>query len=573
MAEYKNNKRSSGSSKSFGEKKGDARGGEKRVRKTFTPRSSEKTEGGDEKKSSKKEKSFSRNKAFRSDRPTSSFKEGGYKGKEGGYKSKGSGFKPKPFNKSKEEGGESSSFSRNDKYSEKKRGSFADKEERKPYAKKEGAYGDKKFEDRGERKPYAKKEGGYGDKKFEDRGERKPYVKKEGGYGDKKFEDRGERKPYTKKEGGYEKKEGSYGDKKFGDRSERKPYVKKEGFESKEGGSSDKKFEDRGERKPYIKKEGSYEKKEGSYGDKKFGDRSERKPYSKNSDFKGKKTDSDSEPVVKRYKQDEFEDKIDYKKSDDYDRFKNSKRKTSKPIKKNDDGLTRLNKYLSNAGVASRREADVLIQSGVVKVNGIVVTEMGFKVKPGDDINYGGEAIKGERKVYLLLNKPKDCITTTEDPQERKTVMNLIKNACKERVYPVGRLDRNTTGLLLMTNDGEIAARLTHPKFNIKKVYQVSLTKGLKTEDMQQIIDGIELEDGFVKADEVAYVGEGKKEIGIEIHSGRNRIVRRIFEHLGYDVLKLDRVSFAGLTKKDLPRGKYRFLEPKEVAFLRMVGG
>ena len=286
-----------------------------------------------------------------------------------------------------------------------------------------------------------------------------------------------------------------------------------------------------------------------------------------------KKTSSHSEPVVKRYKQDEFEDRSDYKKSDDYDRFKNNKRKTSKPIKKNDDGLTRLNKYLSNAGVASRREADVLIQSGVVKVNGVVVTEMGFKVKPGDDVNYGGEAIKGERKVYLLLNKPKDCITTTEDPQERKTVMNLIKNACKERIYPVGRLDRNTTGLLLMTNDGEIAARLTHPKFNIKKVYQVSLTKGLKTEDMQQIIDGIELEDGFVKADEVAYVGEGKKEIGIEIHSGRNRIVRRIFEHLGYDVLKLDRVSFAGLTKKDLPRGKYRFLEPKEVAFLRMVGG
>ncbi len=551
MAEYRNNKRSSGSSKSFGEKKGESRGGEKRERKSFTPRSTEKSEGSEGKKPSKKEKSFSRNKSFRSEKPAGAYKEGGYKGKDGSYKSKGSGFKPKPFNKSKEEGGEGSSFSRNDKYSEKKRGSLADKGDRKPYTKKEGGYSDKKFEDKGERKPYVKREGGY--------------EKKEGGYGDKKFGDRSERKPFVKTEG-YEKKEGGYGDKKFGDRSERKPYVKKE------GGYDDKKFEDKGERKPFVKSEG-YEKKEGSYGEKKFGDRSERKPYSKNSDFKSKKTDSDSEPVVKRYKQDEFEDKIDYKKSNDYDRFKNNKRKTAKPIKKNDDGLTRLNKYLSNAGIASRREADVLIQSGVVKVNGVVVTEMGFKVKPGDDVNYGGEAIKGERKVYLLLNKPKDCITTTEDPQERKTVMNLIKNACKERVYPVGRLDRNTTGLLLMTNDGEIAARLTHPKFNIKKVYQVSLTKGLKTEDMQQIIDGIELEDGFIKADEVAYVGEGKKEIGIEIHSGRNRIVRRIFEHLGYDVLKLDRVSFAGLTKKDLPRGKYRFLEAKEVAFLRMVGG
>jgi 23S rRNA pseudouridine2605 synthase len=237
-----------------------------------------------------------------------------------------------------------------------------------------------------------------------------------------------------------------------------------------------------------------------------------------------------------------------------------------------EDGKIRLNKYLSNAGVASRREADTLIQSGVVKVNGVVVDQLGYKIDPGDKVTYGDAPVRSERKVYLLLNKPKDYITTTDDPQERKTVMELIAKACKERVYPVGRLDRNTTGLLLFTNDGELTTKLMHPKFKIKKVYHVSLNKGLKPEDFKAIMDGIELEDGLIKADDLAFVGEGKKEIGIEIHSGRNRIVRRIFEHLGYDVLKLDRVSFAGLTKKDLPRGKHRFLTGKEIGFLQMIG-
>lgn len=236
------------------------------------------------------------------------------------------------------------------------------------------------------------------------------------------------------------------------------------------------------------------------------------------------------------------------------------------------DGMIRLNKYLSNAGVASRREADTLIQSGVVKVNGEVVTQLGHKIHPGDRVTYGDAAVRSERKVYLLLNKPKDYITTVDDPQERKTVMDLIAKACKERVYPVGRLDRNTTGLLLFTNDGELTKKLTHPKYGIKKVYHVSLNKGLKPDDFNAIAEGLELEDGPIKADDIAFVGEGKKEIGIEIHSGRNRIVRRIFEHLGYDILKLDRVAFAGLTKKDLPRGKYRFLTAKEVGFLQMIG-
>jgi len=230
-----------------------------------------------------------------------------------------------------------------------------------------------------------------------------------------------------------------------------------------------------------------------------------------------------------------------------------------------------LNKYLANAGISSRREADVLIESGVVKVNGEVITQMGYKVKPGDVVSYSDAVIKNERKVYLLLNKPKDFITTTDDPQERRTVMELVRPACKERIYPVGRLDRNTTGLLLFTNDGDLATKLMHPKHEIKKVYHVSLGKSLKAEDYKAIQEGLELEDGPVKVDDIAYVGEGKKERGLEIHSGRNRIVRRLFEHLGYDVVKLDRVSYAGLTKKDLPRGKYRFLTDREIAFLKML--
>jgi len=245
---------------------------------------------------------------------------------------------------------------------------------------------------------------------------------------------------------------------------------------------------------------------------------------------------------------------------------------TFKPKSGSDQGLIRLNKYLSNAGIASRRDADNLIISGAVKVNGIVVDQLGAKIRPGDKVTYGDQSVKGERKVYLLLNKPKDYITTMEDERDRKTVMKLVEGACRERIYPVGRLDRNTTGLLLMTNDGELTTKLTHPKHGIKKVYHVSLNKGLKPEHFKEITDGIELEDGLVKVDDLAFVGEGKKEVGVEIHSGKNRVVRRLFEHLGYDVIKLDRVVFAGLTKKDLPRGKYRFLSAKEISFLQMIG-
>ena len=230
----------------------------------------------------------------------------------------------------------------------------------------------------------------------------------------------------------------------------------------------------------------------------------------------------------------------------------------------------RLNKYLANAGVCSRREADEFITSGAVKVNGEVVTELGTKVKRSDEVLFNENPVSIEKKVYILLNKPKDYVTTSDDPQQRKTVMDLVKDACPERSYPVGRLDRNTTGVLLLTNDGELASKLTHPKFLKKKVYHVFLDKNVSEEDLQKIAEGIELEDGEVHADAIEYADDrDKSQVGIEIHSGRNRIVRRIFEKLGYRVVKLDRAQFAGLTKKNLRRGDWRFLTEQEVEMLR----
>ena len=231
----------------------------------------------------------------------------------------------------------------------------------------------------------------------------------------------------------------------------------------------------------------------------------------------------------------------------------------------------RLNKYLANAGVCSRREADEFISAGVVSVNGEIVTELGTKIKRTDEVKFHDEPVSVERKVYVLLNKPKDCVTTSDDPQERKTVMHCVKDACKERIYPVGRLDRNTTGVLLLTNDGDMASKLTHPKFLKKKIYHVYCDKNVTKADLDQIAAGITLDDGEIHADAISYASEtDKKQVGIEIHSGKNRIVRRIFESLGYKVVKLDRVYFAGLTKKGLKRGDWRYLTEQEVNFLRM---
>jgi len=247
-----------------------------------------------------------------------------------------------------------------------------------------------------------------------------------------------------------------------------------------------------------------------------------------------------------------------------------------KPIKYREDHIDvdepiRLNKYLSNSGVCSRREADEFIKAGLVKINGEVVTELGIKVKRSDAISFHNEPVKLEYKVYVLLNKPKNCVTTADDPYERLTVMDLVKHACQERIVPVGRLDRNTTGVLLLTNDGDLASKLTHPKFLKKKIYHVWLDKDVSIADMEKLAQGVELEDGEIHADAVSYVSEtDKTQVGIEIHSGRNRVVRRMLEALGYHVVKLDRVYFAGLTKKNLKRGQWRYLNEREVSMLRM---
>ncbi len=249
------------------------------------------------------------------------------------------------------------------------------------------------------------------------------------------------------------------------------------------------------------------------------------------------------------------------------------------PVKKHSEvkpslnsGLIRLNKYVANSGVCSRREADTYIAAGNVTVNGKPVTEMGHKVSLTDEVRFDGRLLNPEKKEYILLNKPKNFITTTKDEKGRRTVMELISNATKSRLVPVGRLDRNTTGLLLFTNDGDLAKKLTHPRHGVRKIYHVELNKNLKTEDLHKIQEGVMLEDGLIKVDEISYLNNApKKEVGVEIHSGKNRIVRRIFEQLGYEVVKLDRVIFANLTKKDLPRGHWRPLTDQEVINLGMV--
>ena len=460
---------------------------------------------------------------------------------------------------------------------------------RKPYEKREGGYSSY------EKKPYSKTtEGAFGNdsrKSYGD-GEKKPYAKREGGFdkGPRKSFGDGEKKPYEKKSfSGEASSRFEKRPRKSFDDGEKKPYASKS-----YGGESSNSFEDRprksysdGDKKPYSKNaDGKYESA------------SPRKTYTKRDDDSTssfpktprlRSTSSETSSTSKSYSKSEGDyEKRPRKSFDDSERkpytpklsklertVEKSKKvgpsKTSNQQNVNDDAV-RLNRYIANAGICSRREADVLIATGVVTVNGKIVVEMGYKVNSTDAVTYGGVPIKNETKKYLVLNKPKDYITTMDDPEERKTVMELIRNACKERLYPVGRLDRNTTGILLFTNDGDLTAKLTHPKFLIRKVYHVIIDKRITSEDFKTLSQGVELSDGFVKPDAIEYVGDSKNEIGVEIHSGRNRIVRRMFEHLGYEVTKLDRVAFAGLTKKDLPRGKYRFLSDKELSFLKMLG-
>ncbi|MBM3452196.1 MAG: rRNA pseudouridine synthase [Bacteroidetes bacterium] len=284
----------------------------------------------------------------------------------------------------------------------------------------------------------------------------------------------------------------------------------------------------------------------------------EKNPLSKSSSNKSKSKKDSGEGVNSRDKRKYIEFKQRMKKGDPLPSF-------------NEDAI-RLNKYLSNAGVCSRREADVLIQTGVITVNGEIINELGYKIKPNDVVQYDGETINAEKKRYVLLNKPKGFITTMDDPRGRKTVMSLVKKACRERIYPVGRLDRETTGLLLFTNDGDMAKKLTHPRYQARKIYHVETDKQIKKEDLEKLLSGVVLEDGKTQCDKANYVEGGTDhEVGVELHSGKNRIVRRLFEALGYKVVRLDRVQFASLTKKDLPRGMYRHLTEHEIAFLKMT--
>lgn len=319
---------------------------------------------------------------------------------------------------------------------------------------------------------------------------------------------------------------------KDGDSKNFKPRTGERDFKPKEGGYKD--FKSRGSRTDDFKPSA------GSSRDVKPREGADSRPFRKREELKPRDTEFNREErtVIKQG------------------------RKTNE-----DKGLIRLNRYISNAGICSRRKADELIAAGIITVNGEAVTELGHKVDPAkDQVRYNGELLKREKKVYVLLNKPKDYITTTDDPQERRTVMQLVDKASRERIYPVGRLDRNTTGLLLMTNDGDLADKLSHPKNGITKIYNVELDKSLSQGDLNKIQFGLELEDGLIKPDNISYVAGGtKKEIGIQIHSGKNRIVRRIFEHLGYNVEKLDRVVYGNLTKKDLPRGRWRYLEEHEL--------
>jgi len=372
----------------------------------------------------------------------------------------------------------------------------------------------------GYRPRYNNEEGGYQPRQQQG-GYRPRYNNEEGGYQPRQQQG-GYRPRYNNDEGGYQPR-GGYQQREGG-------YQPRGGYQQREGG-----YQPRG---GYQQREGGYQPRGG-------------------------------------YQQREGYQQGGYRQhTDDYD--PNAKYSLKKRIEYKEENIDpnepiRLNKYLANAGICSRREADEFIQAGVVKVNGEVVKELGTKVLRKDEVIFHDQVISLEKKVYILLNKPKDCVTTSDDPQQRKTVMDFVKGLCPERIYPVGRLDRNTTGVLLLTNDGDLASKLTHPKFLKKKVYHVFLDKNVTEADLQQIASGVELEDGEVHADSIDYPDpRDKSQIGIEIHSGKNRIVRRIFESLGYRVVKLDRVQFAGLTKKNLRRGEARYLTEKEVEMLRM---
>ena len=388
------------------------------------------------------------------------------------------------------------------------------------------------------RPSYNREERGFG-------GEQRSY-----GSGQRPYRSYQPRQDYNR-EGGYANREGGY-NREGGFRPNNGGYRREGGYGNREGG-----YNREGGFRPNnggYRREGGYGNREGGYRDNNGGGFRRPQGGYGNNRFGG------GRPQQRRTGNYDPNAKYSMKKQIEY-----------KELTVDPDAPIRLNKFLANAGVCSRREADEFITAGVVSVNGTVVTELGTKVKRTDEVKFHEQPVSIERKVYVLLNKPKDYVTTSDDPQNRKTVMDLVKNVCRERIYPVGRLDRNTTGVLLFTNDGELASKLTHPKFLKKKIYHVTTDKNVTAADMRQIAEGITLEDGEIRADAIDYASPtDKKQVGIEIHSGKNRIVRRIFEALGYRVVKLDRVLFAGLTKKNVRRGDWRFLTEQEVNMLRM---
>ena len=388
------------------------------------------------------------------------------------------------------------------------------------------------------RPSYNREDRGFGGEQRSYGGGQRPYrsyqprqdYNREGGYANREggYNREGGFRPNNggyRREGGYGNREGGY-NREGGFRTNNGGYRREGGYGNREGGYRD-------------NNGGGFRRPQGGYGNNRFGG-----------------------------------GRLQQRRTGNYDpnaKYSMKKQIEYKELNVDPDAPIRLNKFLANAGVCSRREADEFITAGVVSVNGTVVTELGTKVKRTDEVKFHEQPVSIERKVYVLLNKPKDYVTTSDDPQNRKTVMDLVKNVCRERIYPVGRLDRNTTGVLLFTNDGELASKLTHPKFLKKKIYHVTTDKNVTAADMRQIAEGITLEDGEIRADAIDYASPtDKKQVGIEIHSGKNRIVRRIFEALGYRVVKLDRVLFAGLTKKNVRRGDWRFLTEQEVNMLRM---
>ena len=467
----------------------------------------------------------------------------------------------------REFGGERKPFNSDERkpYGE-KREFNSERPERREFTGERKPYGEKREFNSGERKPYGEKREFTGERKPFNPDERKPYGEKREFNSERpeRKEFTGERKPYG------EKREFNSGERKpYGERpvtsGERKPYGDKKEFSY----GNDK-------RKPVAKRfdKGDFNKPRPNFGDKPSFE--EKKSQGEGSDkpeksYGSAKVNFGGKNLFKAHNPAEQSDKWTptYKIGQYRDTAPKKVKKNIEASEKKNSAEIRLNRFIANAGICSRREADDIIKAGEISVNGEVVTEMGHQVQPGDVVKMGNKKLSREKMVYVLINKPKDFITTTEDPDDRKTVMDLVKNACEERIYPVGRLDRNTTGLLLLTNDGELADKLTHPSNEVEKLYQVELDKPLTVEHQEQILKGITLEDGEFKADEVGIVTPDNMVIGIKIHSGRNRIVRRLFESLGYDVLKLDRTTFAGLNKKDLPRGSWRFLTEKEVVKLK----